>query len=71
MYSLPPQGYNQVQNWKYNSLPEAFAAEKDKYSTYTIKTRQELEDLLKNDKFSKAEHLQVTIQDLFPLLEFD
>ena len=53
------QGYNSVQNWNYKQLVTAFAAEEGSYATYTIKTRQELEDLFKDEKFSSAPYLQV------------
>lgn len=58
------QGYNYVQNWHYNQLPEAFGAEKGSYDTYTVKTRKELEDLFKNEKFCSAPHLQVDSRHL-------
>jgi pyruvate decarboxylase len=50
--------YNDVQEWKYKDLVTAFGAKPDKYKTYQVKTRQELEALFHDEKFSSAPYLQ-------------
>lgn len=50
--------YNDVQEWKYKDLVAAFGAKPDKYKTYQVKTRQELEALFHDEKFSSAPYLQ-------------
>jgi pyruvate decarboxylase len=50
--------YNDVQEWKYKDLVAAFGAKPDKYKTYQVKTREELEALFHDDNFASAPYLQ-------------
>jgi pyruvate decarboxylase len=50
--------YNDVQEWKYKDLVPAFGAKSDQYKTYQVRTREELEALFHDDKFSSAPYLQ-------------
>ncbi|MCJ1457918.1 Pyruvate decarboxylase 1 [Mycoblastus sanguinarius] len=50
--------YNDVQEWKYKDLVSAFGADPKKSKTYQVKTKQEAEDLFRNNDFSSAPHLQ-------------
>jgi pyruvate decarboxylase len=50
--------YNDIQEWNYKDLVPAFGAKPGTYTTYQIKTREDLETLFKDDKFASAPHLQ-------------
>lgn len=50
--------YNDVQEWKYRDLVPAFGAKPDKYRTYQVKTREELEALFNDERFTSAPFLQ-------------
>ncbi|KAG9565531.1 pyruvate decarboxylase, partial [Aureobasidium melanogenum] len=50
--------YNDVQEWKYKDLVPAFGAKEGEYKTYTIKTREELDQLMADDNFNSAPYLQ-------------
>lgn len=50
--------YNDIQEWKYKDLIPAFGAQPNKYKTFQVKTRDELEDLFHDDKFASAPYLQ-------------
>lgn len=50
--------YNDVQEWKYKDLVPTFGAKSDRYKTYQVKTRQELENLFHDDTFVSAPYLQ-------------
>ncbi|KAF2153854.1 pyruvate decarboxylase [Myriangium duriaei CBS 260.36] len=54
----PNQDYNDIQPWKYAQLVDTFGAKKGSYETYQVKTKQQLEDLFADEKFSSAPHLQ-------------
>ena len=56
--------YNDVQEWKYKDLVSAFGADPKKSKTYQVKTKQEAEDLFRNNDFSSAPHLQVCIAQI-------
>lgn len=51
--------YNDVQNWKYKDLVSVFGAEQKNSKTYQVKTKQEAEDLFKDENFASAPYLQV------------
>jgi pyruvate decarboxylase len=50
--------YNDIQEWKYKDLVPAFGAKPDKYTTFRVSTREELEALFHDEKFASAPHLQ-------------
>ncbi|KAH0166166.1 pyruvate decarboxylase, partial [Aureobasidium melanogenum] len=50
--------YNDIQMWKYQDLVPAFGAKEGEYKTYTIKTRDELDQLMADDNFNAAPYLQ-------------
>ena len=50
--------YNDVQEWKYKDLVGVFGGDPKKSKTYQVKTKQEAEDLFKDEKFSSAPYLQ-------------
>jgi len=56
----PNQDYNSIQPWKYKQLVDTFGAKQGTYDTFTVKSKKEVEELFANDKFNKAEHLQVS-----------
>ena len=51
-------GYNDIQNWRYKDLVTAFEAEEGSYKTYEVKTKDDVNALLQEEKFSKAPYLQ-------------
>ena len=53
--------YNDVQEWKYKDLVGVFGADPKKSKTYQVKTKQEAEDLFKDEKFSSAPYLQASL----------
>ena len=53
--------YNDIQEWKYKDLVSAFGADPKKSKTYQVKTKQEAENLFKDENFSSAPHLQVSL----------
>lgn len=56
--------YNDVQEWKYKDIPAVFGAEPGSVLTYRIETRQELQDLFKNDEFSSGETKKLRFVEL-------
>ncbi len=52
--------YNDIQQWKFKDLVDVFGADPKKSKTYQVKTKQEADDLFKDDKFSSAPYLQVS-----------
>ena len=52
--------YNDIQQWRYKDLIPAFGADPKKSRTYTVKTKQEAEDLFNDEGFSAAPYLQVS-----------
>lgn len=57
--------YNDVQPWKYRDLVPAFGAEPEKYKTFQIKTRKELDHLFHDREFCSAPYLQVSATPSF------
>ena len=53
--------YNDIQEWRYKDLVSVFGADPEKSKTYQIKTKQEAEDLFKDENFSSAPYLQVRL----------
>ncbi len=53
--------YNDVQEWKYKDLVGAFGADPKKSKTYQVKTKQEAEDLFKDESFASAPYLQASL----------
>ena len=58
------QPYNDVQQWKFKDLIAVFGADPEASATYQVKTREELEGLLANEKFSSAPYIQVCTDDV-------
>ncbi len=50
--------YNDIQTWNYKDLVPAFGAKAGHYKTYQVKTKDEFEGLLHDEKFSSAPYLQ-------------
>lgn len=53
--------YNDIQQWKYKDLVSVFGADPKKSKTYQVKTKQEAENLFKDESFSSAPYLQVSL----------
>lgn len=56
--------YNDIQQWKFKDLVSVFGADPKRSKTYQVKTKQEAEDLFKNENFSSAPYLQVSLSQL-------
>jgi pyruvate decarboxylase len=56
--------YNDVQEWKYKDLPAAFGAKPGSVLTYTVKTKDELETLFKDEEFSSGETKKMRFVEL-------
>lgn len=52
--------YNDIQQWKFKELVSVFGADPEKSKTYQVKTKQEAENLFKDETFSSAPYLQVS-----------
>ncbi|KAJ5642102.1 hypothetical protein N7490_006102 [Penicillium lividum] len=50
------KSYNDIQPWDYKLLPRVFNPKPDSLKTYSVRTRGELETLLKDDMFGPAEN---------------
>ena len=50
--------YNDIQTWKYKDLVSVFGADPKKSKTYSVKTKQEAEDLFRDTEFAAAKYLQ-------------
>lgn len=53
--------YNDIQEWKYKDLVSVFGADPKISKTYQVKTKQEAENLFKDENFSSAPYLQVSL----------
>jgi pyruvate decarboxylase len=51
--------YNDIQNWRYKDLVPAFGAEAGSYKTFQVKTKDEVDRLLRDEGFSKAPYIQL------------
>ncbi|KAK4452056.1 putative pyruvate decarboxylase [Podospora aff. communis PSN243] len=51
--------YNDIQKWKYTEVPEVFGASPKEVRKFVIKTKEELEKLLKDKSFNEAKGLQL------------
>lgn len=63
--------YNDIQQWKFKDLISVFGADPKRSKTYQVKTKQEADDLLKNENFSSAPYLQVSLFQLGPDINAD
>lgn len=50
--------YNDIARWKYPDVPAALGAADDQYKKFVVKTKTELEHLLKDQSFCNPEVLQ-------------
>lgn len=50
-------GYNDIATWDFKGVVDVFGG-KDKGRTFTVKTKDELNQLLTNDEFNAAKTLQ-------------
>ena len=53
--------YNDIQQWKYKDLVGVFGADPENSKTYQVKTKLEAENLFKDENFSSAPYLQVSM----------
>ncbi len=51
--------YNDIQQWNFKDLVAVFGADPKKSRTYQVRTKQEAENLFKNEDFCSAPYLQV------------
>lgn len=56
--------YNDVQEWKYKELPAAFGATKDQVLTYRVETKQQVEELFKNEEFASPDSQKLRFVEL-------
>ena len=50
--------YNDIFKWKYTDVPATFGGTDKKVKTFVVKTKDELEKLLKNKDFNDSQGLQ-------------
>ena len=50
--------YNDIAQWKYKELVHVFGADPKKSKTFTVKSKQEAEDLFRDEEFAAAKYLQ-------------
>ncbi|TKX24567.1 pyruvate decarboxylase-1 [Elsinoe australis] len=55
----PNQDYNEIQPWKYTQLVDTFGGKQGEYDTFQVKSKEDVEGLFANEKFSSAPHLQL------------
>lgn len=48
-------GYNDVQEWRYATIPDAFGAKEGQSKSYSVKTKKEFDALLADSEFSSGE----------------
>lgn len=61
--------YNSIVNWKWTSLLSTLGGvEGETCQSYTVKTKQELSDLLDDETFAKADKIQL-VEILMPMLD--
>ena len=56
------RAYNDIQNWNWTDLLNVFqgySADKRKGKSYTVRSREEMDNLLSDEKFAKAEEIQL------------
>lgn len=53
------ESYNDIAKWNYTEVPKAFGATDKQVKTWVIKTKVELEKLLKDEKFQNGDGLQL------------
>ncbi|KAF4556243.1 Pyruvate decarboxylase-like protein 2 [Elsinoe fawcettii] len=54
----PNQDYNEIQPWKYTQIVDTFGGKKGEYDTFQVKSKEDVEKLFGNEKFSSAPYLQ-------------
>ena len=62
LYDTISRKYNDIANWSWTSLLSAFQGKKSEEKvgkSYTVRTRTELSGLLDDEKFAKAEEIQL------------
>ena len=52
--------YNDIQQWKYKDLMAVFGAHPEKSKTFQVKTKQEADQLFKDNDFSSASYIQAS-----------
>lgn len=55
------ESYNDIQEWQYRKLLEAFGADQGSYQTHQIRTKAELTALLQDPSFNRSQTLRVSI----------
>jgi len=56
--------YNDVQEWRYKDLPAAFGAKEGQVATYRVETKQEVEELFKNEEFASGDTQKLRFVEL-------
>ncbi|KAF1844061.1 pyruvate decarboxylase [Cucurbitaria berberidis CBS 394.84] len=56
--------YNDVPEWKYKELPRVFGAEEGSVLTYRVSTKEEVENLFKDEEFSSGETKKMRFVEL-------
>jgi pyruvate decarboxylase len=50
--------YNDIQPWAFKDLVQVFGAKEGQYKTFQIKTKDQVNELLRDTQFNAAEYLQ-------------
>ncbi|KAF2129817.1 pyruvate decarboxylase [Dothidotthia symphoricarpi CBS 119687] len=56
--------YNDVQEWKYKDLPATFGAKEGSVLTYRVETKEQLEDLFRDEEFSSGDTQKMRFVEL-------
>ncbi|KAF2793735.1 pyruvate decarboxylase [Melanomma pulvis-pyrius CBS 109.77] len=56
--------YNDVQEWRYKDLPKAFGAKDGEVLTYRVESKQEVEDLFKDQEFASGDTTKLRFVEL-------
>src|ERR1700709_1960572 len=51
--------YNDIQNWRYKDLVPTFGAKEGNYKTYQVRTKDDVDALLQDERFASAPYLQL------------
>lgn len=56
--------YNDIQEWNYKALPEAFGAPKESYKVYRVESKREVEELFADEEFASGETKKLRFVEL-------
>lgn len=65
-FSKEPRKYNDIASWNYTQLLNTFTDDQDATVSYKVKTKAELDSLLKDETFKKAEKMQLVELIMLP-----